>query len=95
MYRRSTLIVAIILALIGMVSTYTAAGVETTAQSQSQGSQNGQVSTCSWPPSPSGDRGSCNTCAVACQAGQVAVCTPAVVESDSSACAKQPECTCR
>jgi len=97
MYRRTIAIVVMLLTLTGAATAYAASDTETAVQSLSstQGSQDNQVSTCSWPPSPSSDRGACNTCAVACRAGQVAVCTPGIVDDNSSACVRQPECTCR
>ena len=94
MYRRIIPAIAIMLTLARAGTTYAAAGAQTADKSQSSGqaSQGGQVSTCSWPSSPSSDPGGCNTCAAACQGGQSAVCTPGVVQGGM--CVKQPDCTC-
>jgi len=93
MYRCTTAIVAIVLMLAG-AGIARAADSSTPAQSQASTTGTQDSQTCSWPSGSTTDRGECNQCAVACGGGQSAVCSPGIVESGTSACLKQPECTC-
>ena len=96
MYRRTIAIVAIVMILAAAGSARAADSTPSAQfQSSAAGSQGGQGQACSWPSSPTADRGACNQCAVACGNGQTAVCVPGIVDARNSACVKQPDCTCR
>ena len=95
MYRRTIATIAIVLMLAGAGIALATDSSTPSAQSQASTSATQDSQACSWPSGSTTDRGECNQCAVACGGGQSAVCSPGIVESGTSACLKQPECTCR